>query len=128
MNFRTEFYNFPLKLDFGTTRLSDGYFGEIEVYAGMWRIVCQYDYYYYYYRFNQYNADVACRSAGFRAAISYTDIYDEYDFSSTYSSNRYISDISCVGDEESLTDCDYYNDSSCDHKPTVVCDRSKFND
>ena len=99
--------------------------GEIQVYTDGWLDVCI-----DYSSWTKDNADVTCRSAGFRAATSYSVNYE-----GAGAGSHSIYDVLCLGNEESLANCDYkshddynyyyyyyyYSQNYCYGKPNVTC-------
>ena len=100
----------------GATRVSNGTSGYLQVYLDGWRRVCG-------YYFDHVTANVACKSLGFRSALStiyeYTDVY-------VYNGDYFISGINCDGSESNILDCEYYAYYNCYYENGVICEQGMY--
>ena len=99
----------------GSIRLSHGYYGYVEVYDGDWKLVCDYS-------INSLEADVICRSAGFRRAESFSYIYLYYYYYYYLPDLNTINNVNCFGNETSLLGCSYTEYSYCYDENIVTCE------
>ena len=86
------------------------------MYDNGWKKLCDYN-------TGQSDADLICRLAGYRNAIS-------YDSNSVLAVNTdtadFISYIDCIGNEKNLLLCEHSNSYSCYSETIITCEASKL--
>ena len=86
------------------------------MYKAGWRRVCG-------YVFDHVAANVACRSLGYRNALS---IIYEYTYVYTYNDESFITDITCTGAEKNILECEYTADDECYWENGMICEEGMY--